>query len=510
MPEIIHYFYGISFAYLSLRMNRGKRVNAYAIVLIGFFSLFGCGFSAKEKISGSSSHPYFESVPFHLETQFIHGCDESLAFLNYVKETHLLGEKIDTIPRLKKAIEEIVFQKKIPTPYFKKNDENKTIGGKKFPYLVSYVDFSSSSLDESTIQKSLLQFQRLNQFCQTVDDLAYELSEHVAKNLSLKEITSLLHRGILKYFIQSLDPHSAFIEHPEQWYYDNELDFFLLKDWKYQIGISKENPYNHKNANVISAEWILNSSVLRIEMTKFVKESAVDFQKLYDSFSQQKEKVTALVIDLRRNGGGEANVVAELIDLFVKEGVILFRKARKEMAGEEDYIKKAKFGDELPVVSKKIPVIILVSRYSASSSETFTAGMQDHGAAIVIGEKTFGKGTAQIQFALSDPLLSLKSHSIFKLSSFYMYSPSGKPIQLQGITPDIEVIDKDFNYSDSNHQNYFERKYTHPLPMPDPIETSFQKRETYHLVWKEKLEHYFESLEHEFTLKALADFFQMW
>ncbi|WP_187899205.1 S41 family peptidase [Helicobacter pylori] len=136
-------------------------------------------------------------------------------------------------------------------------------------------------------------------------------------------------------------------------------------------------------------------------------------------------KVKGVVLDLRGNPGGLLNQAVGLSNLFIKEGVLVSQRGKNK---EENLEYKA--NGRAPYTN--LPVVVLVNGGSASASEIVAGALQDHKRAIIIGEKTFGKGSVQV-------LLPVNKDEAIKITTARYYLPSGRTIQAKGITPDIVV-----------------------------------------------------------------------
>ena len=138
----------------------------------------------------------------------------------------------------------------------------------------------------------------------------------------------------------------------------------------------------------------------------------------------------ALIMDLRKNGGGLLNEAVDLAGLFIPKGSVL--QVRDSQGRSEDY------RDENPKVAWDGPLIVLTSKLSASASEIFAGAMRDHRRALVVGdETTHGKGSVQNIIELSRFDRNLKS--AVKVTIQKWYAPSGSSIQLKGVPADIVV-----------------------------------------------------------------------
>ncbi|WP_156542856.1 S41 family peptidase [Helicobacter pylori] len=136
-------------------------------------------------------------------------------------------------------------------------------------------------------------------------------------------------------------------------------------------------------------------------------------------------KAKGIVLDLRGNPGGLLNQAVGLSNLFIKEGVLVSQKGKNK---EENLEYKA--NGRAPYTN--LPVAVLVNGGSASASEIVAGALQDHKRAIIIGEKTFGKGSVQM-------LLPVNKDEAIKITTARYYLPSGRTIQAKGITPDIVI-----------------------------------------------------------------------
>lgn len=159
-----------------------------------------------------------------------------------------------------------------------------------------------------------------------------------------------------------------------------------------------------------------------------------------------KNKAKGLVLDLRNNPGGLLDQAIAVSDLFLDQGEIVSTRSRNE----EDNIKySAKAGDIL----KGLPIVVMINDGSASASEIVAGALQDHKRAIILGEKSFGKGSVQT-------LIPLAKYGAMRLTTARYYTPSGRSIQAKGIEPDVvvkpakvEVIENEYERSEAELKN---------------------------------------------------------
>lgn len=137
----------------------------------------------------------------------------------------------------------------------------------------------------------------------------------------------------------------------------------------------------------------------------------------------ESQGMEGLVIDLRSNPGGNLDTVTDMLKLILPEGTIV---STKDKYGNEEVISC----DGEHEFTK--PLAVLVNQYSASASEIFTGAVQDYGVGTIVGMTTYGKGVVQ-------QLIDLQDGTYLKLTIAEYYTPSGRSINLTGITPDIEV-----------------------------------------------------------------------
>lgn len=138
-----------------------------------------------------------------------------------------------------------------------------------------------------------------------------------------------------------------------------------------------------------------------------------------------KTGLRGVVIDLRDNGGGLLDQATGVVDLFVADGTIVRTRGRQGVLVDE--IRARRVGTETDV-----PLVVLVNKGSASASEIVAGALQDHGRALIVGERTYGKGSVQAPFELDDG-------SLLKLTTALYYTPDDRLIQASGITPDVYV-----------------------------------------------------------------------
>ena len=171
----------------------------------------------------------------------------------------------------------------------------------------------------------------------------------------------------------------------------------------------------------VFAKKIEGENLLYLRISSFDTKVTNDLEKAI----KENKDVKGIVLDLRNNPGGLLNKAIGVVDLFVKNGVIVSQKGRD--VTDEEKFEASKFGTKTD-----LPLVVLVNEGSASASEIVSGALQDHKRAILVGEKTFGKGSVQAVL----PIDNEKTENI-KLTIAKYYLPSGRTIQAEGVTPDI-------------------------------------------------------------------------
>ena len=292
--------------------------------------------------------------------------------------------------------------------------------------------------------------------------------------------------GAIKGMVKELDPHSQFL-HPEdlqdlkesatgQFYglgiEVEKKDQFLIVlsvlnnspaeksgfkpgDKIFKIGNTfTKNMDNNEFRKFFKKNKLYNIQVLRNQENKVfnlkirpktLKTKSIKFQEIQDNFfylriyyfssktlfeinkARKNKSIKALLLDLRENPGGIFEQAVKVADLFLDEGVIASYKIRTDSKTKSF---QAHYSDTL----ENFPIAVLINEFSASSSEILAGALKDHKRAVLIGRKTFGKGSIQNIFPL-------KNNYALKLTVGEYKTPSGQLIHNNGITPHI-VINK--------------------------------------------------------------------
>jgi len=176
-----------------------------------------------------------------------------------------------------------------------------------------------------------------------------------------------------------------------------------------------------KIQSVYAKNFETEKELLYVHVTSFDQKVVEDMKKAIKEHNETK----GIILDLRNNPGGLLDQAVGLVDMFVKEGVIVSQKGRSKLENVE-------YKATPQNTDTKTPMVVLVNGGSASASEIVSGALQDFNRSIVVGEKTFGKGSVQV-------VMPIGENEALKLTVARYYLPSGRTIQAKGVTPDIIV-----------------------------------------------------------------------
>ena len=222
----------------------------------------------------------------------------------------------------------------------------------------------------------------------------------------------------------------------------------------------------HIIRDIITVESVyartIDDNILYIRVTSFDKKVANDVKA---AIKKHASKSKGIILDLRNNPGGLLDQAVELTDLFVDEGVIVSQKGRNK-SDDISYSATKK------ATITNLPLVILVNEGSASASEIVSGAIQDFKRGIVVGTKTFGKGSVQVVMPITDA-------EAIKLTIARYYLPSGRTIQAVGVVPDIEVDageikkrENAFNIKESDLKKHLDNDLEKPEGMLDVTEVN--------------------------------------
>jgi carboxyl-terminal processing protease len=173
---------------------------------------------------------------------------------------------------------------------------------------------------------------------------------------------------------------------------------------------------------------IIEPGYLYVRIAQFQEQTKTDLKKALLDSVPPEGGLKGIILDLRNNPGGLLDQAIEVSDFFLPEGLIVYTKGRSESQKVE-----YKAGSD-PVEKKwDCPIVILINGGTASAAEIVTGALKDNKRAIVLGTKTFGKGSVQT-------IIPMRENTALRLTTARYYTPNGTSIQGVGIAPDIEVL----------------------------------------------------------------------
>ena len=188
---------------------------------------------------------------------------------------------------------------------------------------------------------------------------------------------------------------------------------------------------------------LLDNNIGYIRLTSFNDNSSQQIKKHITKLKKNKN-LNAFILDLRNNPGGLLSQAIKISDFFLENGEIVSTKSRKKSENRKWFAKKGDFTDGKTL-------LVLINYGSASASEIVAGALKDHKRAIIIGERSYGKGSVQ-------SIIPLKNKGAIRLTVAKYYLPSGNSISEVGVKPDIEVNEEGDNFriktADDNQLNY--------------------------------------------------------
>jgi len=209
---------------------------------------------------------------------------------------------------------------------------------------------------------------------------------------------------------------------------------------------------------------MLDDDIGYIRVTQFQSATAELFRKELQMLATEKAKskqLAGLVLDLRNNPGGLLNAAISISDTFIKDGVLLTTKTRDDAddqsytATPTDYLNGA-------------PIVVLINGGSASASEIVAGALQDRKRAVIMGTQSFGKGSVQTVIDVGEKVG-------IKLTTARYYTPSGRSIQALGITPDIDVEQRQFKEQEKGFKRIKENELSGHLSNPNKSKKKTKK-----------------------------------
>lgn len=170
---------------------------------------------------------------------------------------------------------------------------------------------------------------------------------------------------------------------------------------------------------------LLDNDYLYVRLAQFQLNSGKDMTRKITAQLEKNSAIKGLILDLRNNPGGVLQASVEVADAFLDSGLVVYTEGRLE---NSDVNYNAGAGD----IARDLPIVVLINEGSASASEIVAGALQDHKRAIIMGTRSFGKGSVQ-------SVITINEDRAIKLTTALYFTPSGRSIQAQGIEPDVVV-----------------------------------------------------------------------
>jgi carboxyl-terminal processing protease len=170
---------------------------------------------------------------------------------------------------------------------------------------------------------------------------------------------------------------------------------------------------------------VIDNSIGYIQVREFSDHTGEQFD---DALNQLlKRGIDSLVIDLRNNPGGLLDAAVEVAEPFFKKGDLIVYTQGRKASEREDYLSETE-GDPI-----RIPIAVLINDETASAAEIVAGALKDAGLAVIVGERSYGKGSVQTIF-------KLKNGEGLRLTTAHYFTPSGVKINAAGVSPEVEVV----------------------------------------------------------------------
>lgn len=234
-------------------------------------------------------------------------------------------------------------------------------------------------------------------------------------------------------------------------------------------GSQRDVPIIRQTIPIDSVKWrMLAGQVGYVELVGFQPSSAEEMRDALRALHKQNMK--GLILDLRSNPGGLLNAAIDIADLFVSSGTIVTTAGRQR---EDREVSNAKFADTEPAY----PLVVLIDTYSASAAEIVAGAVRNHGRALLVGERSFGKGSVQT-------IMPLPGEGALRLTVQQYLTPGDISIQAVGVVPDIRLssyaVNRDALQISSRERSYSEETLAAHLTSPSPLATQRVSRQTSH------------------------------
>ena len=201
-----------------------------------------------------------------------------------------------------------------------------------------------------------------------------------------------------------------------------------------RVGLYRPTSHQHLDLTIVRETikidsvrdvQVLPGGIGYIQVTEFSERTGDEFGQALDRLLQQG--IESLVIDLRNNPGGLLEAAVEVAEPFFRDGELIVYTQGQKPSDRDEYRAQVR-GEPL-----QLPTVVLINAGSASAAEVVTGALKDTGRAVVVGERSFGKGSVQSVF-------KLKNGEGLRLTTAKYYTPGGVSIHEKGITPQVEVV----------------------------------------------------------------------
>jgi carboxyl-terminal processing protease len=206
-------------------------------------------------------------------------------------------------------------------------------------------------------------------------------------------------------------------------------DYTIKRD---VIKVASIKGYTHKPGGGWDFMIDPDTRIAYIRLTNFTQETSKELDQAIGKLNEAGAR--GIILDLRNNPGGLLTAATEVCDKFLTDGVIVSTRPDRETGNPPTFARARKDNDEC-----HLPLVVLVNQYSASASEIVSGALKDQKRATIVGERTFGKGSVQMLYPLSD------RSALLKLTTSHYYLPAGKCIHREenstdwGVEPDVTV-----------------------------------------------------------------------
>lgn len=214
--------------------------------------------------------------------------------------------------------------------------------------------------------------------------------------------------------------------------------------------------------------FFLNENIGYIDLFNFTETTLENLERELSQLHQEADApLIGYVLDLRGNPGGVLSAAVGVADAFLDRGEIVSTRGKTGTDNRSVFAKPGKLVDDLPIV-------VLINAGSASASEIVAGALQDHSRAILIGTRSFGKGSVQ-------SLIPLAENTGMRLTTALYFTPSGRSIQAVGIQPDIEIAFDEYEARDLAGNVIREDYYENEITIADANDESKQDQHLSHI-----------------------------